>query len=218
MERRRAVLAVACVLGALAGAGCAGGMKNEHIAPPATVDMDAEELGKFRHEIEEYVELHQELLHRIPNVGPQATPEEITAHKEKMRVAIQKERQGERQGEIFRPDVEAAFRRIFAQELAGPEGPAIVQGARQGNPRSEGVPTARSPNAENKRAVTVAVNATYADDAPMSMVPPTLLLKLPQLPEQVKYRFVGRDLILRDTEANVILDYIKNILPPEAGR
>ena len=43
-------------------------------------------------------------------------------------------------------------------------------------------------------------------------------LQLPQLPEQVRYRFVGRDLILRDTEANVILDYIKNVLPPAAAR
>ena len=218
MKRRRFVLAVACGLGFLAPAGCAKGTKNAHIAPPASVDMDAEVLGKFRHEIEEYVELHQELLHRIPTVGPQATPEEITAHKEKMRVAIQKERRGKRQGEIFRPDVTAAFRRIFAKELGGPSGAAILQGARQGNPSVEGVPTSRSPNAETKRPVTVAVNATYADDAPMSMVPPTLLLKLPQLPEQVKYRFVGRDLILRDTEANVILDYIKDILPPAAAR
>jgi hypothetical protein len=29
----------------------------------------------------------------------------------------------------------------------------------------------------------------------------------------VKYRFVGRDLILRDTEANVILDFIPNAIP-----
>jgi hypothetical protein len=44
-------------------------------------------------------------------------------------------------------------------------------------------------------------------------VPPSLLLKLPLLPEQVRYRFVGRAFILRDTEANVILDYIPDVVP-----
>jgi hypothetical protein len=33
------------------------------------------------------------------------------------------------------------------------------------------------------------------------------------LPEEVRYRFVGRALILRDTEANVILDYILDVVP-----
>jgi hypothetical protein len=44
-------------------------------------------------------------------------------------------------------------------------------------------------------------------------VPPSLLLKLPQLPNEVRYRFVGRALIVRDTEANVILDYILDAIP-----
>ncbi len=47
---------------------------------------------------------------------------------------------------------------------------------------------------------------------PVSSVPPSLLLKLPALPEQVKYAFVGRALILRDTEANVILDFIPDAI------
>ena len=59
----------------------------------------------------------------------------------------------------------------------------------------------------------VAVNVTYNDRAPFSSMSPTLLLKLPQLPEEVRYQFVGRDLILRDTEANVILDFIKDAIP-----
>ena len=48
-------------------------------------------------------------------------------------------------------------------------------------------------------------------DAPE--LPASLLLHLPALPEQVKYGFVGRELILRDTEAGVILDYIPDAVP-----
>jgi hypothetical protein len=218
-ERRPwALMPLAACFLAAAGMGCHRATRNVHMAPPVDVEMEGEVLAKFQHEIEEYVELHQELLHRVPRVSPQSTSEEIAAHQRKMRIAIQEERRKARAGEIFKPSVAAAFRRVIEKELAGPDGEGILEAVRQGNPRIEGVPTPTSPNADIKARVTVAVNAAYPDDAPVSSVPPHLLLKLPQLPEQVTYRFVGRDLILRETEANVILDYVKNVLPPSAAR
>jgi hypothetical protein len=39
------------------------------------------------------------------------------------------------------------------------------------------------------------------------------LLRLPQLPKEVEYRFVGRDLILRDVAANLIVDFLPNAVP-----
>ena len=194
------------------GTGCSM-HRNAHIAPTADVEMDAKVLAKFQHEIEEYRELHQELVHRIPNVGPNATAEEIAAHRDKMTKGIQAERRNAKQGEIFKPSVEAAFRRIIARELAGPEREQVVKEIKQGNPKVENVPNQSDPTREHPESVRVAVNATYNDRAPFSSMPPTLLLKLPQLPEEVRYRFVGRDLILRDTEANVILDFIKDAVP-----
>jgi hypothetical protein len=157
--------------------------------------------------------LHQELVHRNPNVGPHATAEEIAAHRGKMAKGIQAERRGARQGEIFKPRVETAFRRVIASELAGPDREQVVKEIKQGNPTVENVPNQSDPTREHPESVRVAVNATYNDHAPFSSMPPTLLLKLPQLPEEVKYRFVGRDLILVDTEANVILDFIKDAVP-----
>jgi hypothetical protein len=152
-------------------------------------------------------------VHRIPNVSPSATAEEIAAHRDKMTKGIQAERRSARQGEIFKPRVEAAFRRIIARELAGPEREQVVKEIKQGNPKVENVPNQSDPTREHPDSVRVAVNATYNDHAPFSSMPPTLLLKLPQLPEEVRYQFVGRDLILRDTEANVILDFIKDAIP-----
>jgi hypothetical protein len=210
--------ALAAVLFAAGSAACLGGTRNAHVAPPVDVEMDVEVLARFQHEIEEYVELHQELLRRIPTVTPQSTAEEIEAHHLKMRNAIREERRKERPGDILKPQVAAAFRRIIEKELTGTDGRAVLEALRQGNPSVEGVPTATAPNAAIRKRVTVAVNAAYPEDAPVSSVPPHLLLKLPQLPEQVKYRFVGRDLILSDAEANVILDYLKDVLPPSAAR
>jgi hypothetical protein len=187
--------------------------RNAHIAATADVEMDVKVLAKFQHEIEEYRELHQELVHRIPSVSASASAEELRAHRDKMTRGIQAERRNAKQGEILKPSVEAAFRRVIARELAGPEQEQVVKEIKQGNPTAENVPNQGNPTLEHTVSVRVAVNATYNDDAPISSMPPTLLLKLPPLPAEVRYQFVGRDLILRDTEANVILDFIKDAVP-----
>lgn len=188
--------------------GCASMRGGTKVAPPQDVDMAPQALAKFQHEIEEYVELHQELLKRVPNVTPHSTPEEIAAHRRKMTDAIRAERAAEKQGAIFKPKVAAAFKELIRKELTGPEGPALLEEMRGGNPKVEGTPTRQNPTREVQTRVVVAVNAIYPDDAPSSGVPSSLLLRMPPLPDQVIYGFVGRALILRDTEASVILDFV----------
>jgi hypothetical protein len=57
------------------------------------------------------------------------------------------------------------------------------------------------------------VNSVYPKDAPLSTVPPDVLLTLPPLPEDVQYRFVGKHLILYDAKANLIIDFMLNAIP-----
>jgi hypothetical protein len=174
--------------------------------------MDAHALKKFQEEIQEYVDLRKKLTKGAP-VADQSSPEELAAFQLYLTEATVAQRKGEKQGNIFKPEVEAAIRRILAREFSGPEGPALIKAVKQGNPAVEGNPSPQDPSTEAKQPVVVAVNAVYNDAAPFSSVPPTLLQNLPLLPEQVRYRFVGRALILRDTEANVILDFIKDVIP-----
>jgi hypothetical protein len=61
--------------------------------------------------------------------------------------------------------------------------------------------------------VPLKVNYTYPDPKEFVEMPATLLLKLPQLPKQVKYRYVGRTLMLLDTDNNLIIDYMLDALP-----
>jgi calcineurin-like phosphoesterase family protein len=44
-------------------------------------------------------------------------------------------------------------------------------------------------------------------------VPPRLMEVLPPLPKQLEYDFAGRTLIIRDIDADVVVDYIPNALP-----
>jgi hypothetical protein len=216
MAARHGRWLVAVALGLTLGPACRwirSASKGPPSAPPQDVEMDPDALQKFRHEITEYLDLHSELVERVPRVTEKSTPEEIAAHRVKMSEAIRAERHHEAQGAIFAPKVARAFRSVLQRDLEGPEGPAMLRELRAGNPKVEGTPRRRDPTQEVKRPVTLAVNAVYPAEAPVSSVPPSLLLHLPPLPEQVQYGFVGRALILRDSEAEVILDYIPDVVP-----
>jgi hypothetical protein len=56
------------------------------------------------------------------------------------------------------------------------------------------------------------VNAPYPS-VPLQSTPPSLLLNLPPLPSEVDYRLVGRALVLRDVQANLIVDFVPNAIP-----
>ena len=74
----------------------------------------AETLKKFQHEVEEYVELAGEGAEaRSRRSRPDPIAEEIAAHQEALTQAIVAYRKGEKQGDIFKPAVEAAIRRIL---------------------------------------------------------------------------------------------------------
>ena len=57
------------------------------------------------------------------------------------------------------------------------------------------------------------VNVDYPEKAALATVPPLILNRLPPLPDGIEYRFMGRDLILRDTNANLIVDFIHEAVP-----
>jgi hypothetical protein len=204
---------LAASLLALAAPGGAAAQTAASPVPPAQVSMDERTLERFLEEIDDYVEERKEVRKDAPPIAPGSTGEQIAAHRVYMAKGLQKEWGGKKRGNVFKPDVEAAFRRILDAEFKGPDGPALIKMVRTGNPKVEGIPNPNDPSKETRRTFTVAVGAIYPDEAPFSTVPTQLLLKLPELPEQVRYRFVGRTFILRDTEANVILDYIPDVVP-----
>ena len=59
----------------------------------------------------------------------------------------------------------------------------------------------------------IQVNASYPGHVPLQSSPPSLLLNLPTLPPELEYRIVGHTLILRDMEANLIVDFLRGAIP-----
>ena len=71
----------------------------------------------------------------------------------------------------------------------------------------------RSSEPEVRSKVLVEVNHKYPPNVPLQSTPPTLLVNLPKLPPELEYRVVGNYLVLMDSKANLILDYIPNAIP-----
>ena len=210
MMRRPAIVPQALLW--LAAASCATAPQPS-LVPPQMVDMDAETLHQFQEGIREYLGLRESVLKGILRTRAEATPEQLAAHKQPLTDAIIAHRRAARRGKIFKPPVEAAIRRTLEREFSGPNGAALIAAIKQGNPKAEGNPRPQDPTKQVMTPVVVAVNRVYPDAASSSSVPPSLLLRLPLLPEAVRYGFVGRTLILRDSEANVILDFVPDVVP-----
>jgi hypothetical protein len=60
--------------------------------------------------------------------------------------------------------------------------------------------------ADNPGRLLEPVSQDYPEGKPLSTTPATVLASLPGLPPNIEYRFMGRDLILLDTRANIVID------------
>ena len=69
---------------------------------------------------------------------------------------------------------------------------------------------------ELPKGMTVGVNQIYPTAIPLATFPPLLLKALPDLPPELEYRMVFRNLILRDVEGNYIVDQAQDIFPVPA--
>src|SRR5688572_1355010 len=69
---------------------------------------------------------------------------------------------------------------------------------------------------EIPRGLMLKVNQPYPPTIPLASVPAKLLAQLPMLPEELEYRLVDRRLLLRDRDANVIVDVLVGAEPTRA--
>jgi hypothetical protein len=180
----------------------AGTMFALMLAAAGPGEEDAAVRKQFNDRISDYMKVRKKAAEGIPSLKPKSSAEQIQSNRLALSQAIRSARLNAAQGDVFTPEVKQFFLKTIRSEMRGPEGAPSKNTVKQGNPATEGPAT-----------VVVKVNAPYSDSAPLSTVPATLLLRLPELPKQLDYRFVGRYLILRDTEANLIIDYIPTAVP-----
>lgn len=161
---------------------------------------DRDGVLQFAKATEDYALLHRQLERRLPPIVVNANPETIRRAIDEMAAAVRAARPDARQGDLFNPAIQAAIRQRIAKAL-GSHGftPADVREAEL----AEGI---------DASSVTLRVNGTFPWALGTAMFP-CVLEALPPLPPELQYRIVGRDLMLIDVHASLIVD----ILPLALG-
>ena len=162
-------------------------------------DEQARIFQVFAARVQQYVKLQKDVEASLPALKPTNDVARIAEHEHALARKIAQARRGAHQGDIFTHAVTRQFRRIIRDEFAGPD----AQTAR----------TTIRPDDPSKIIRRLRVNDIYPEKSPLTTTPPSLLSKLPQLPQGLAYRIVGRDLTIKDTKAGLIVDLIPNAIP-----
>ena len=165
--------------------------------PPVNSPADKAAIETFETQVKEYVQLRNKLKDNAPKLSKDSTPEQMHAYQKTLEQSLQTARAGAKRGDVFRPEAADYIRRTLKNEF-------------QGKDRQE----LREKIFETEtQGVVLRINYPYAQTAEFSEMPATLLAKLPQLPKEVRYRFVGRNMLLVDRDSNVIIDFMPDALP-----
>lgn len=167
----------------------AGGLPAD---PPAIPESPA--FREFTERAQAYVKLQK----AVPRLRVTKKPEEIVQRRHALAQKIRESRPNAQPGDIFTPAATVEFRSVIRSVFQGPAGRYVRRTVRQGEPVPE-------------RHLTV--NSDYPEHLPVTTVPPTLLLRLPQLPPELAYRIIGHYFVLQDIEARVIVDFIPEAVP-----
>jgi hypothetical protein len=152
----------------------------------------------FQKSMNDYLKLHKRVQANLPAPKPGSSAPGIKQYQQSLAQGIRAERAQARQGDIFTPPVSQFFRQLIVVPFESRDGGRIRASLR---------------HAEPVQGLKLDVNQEYPATTAMQSTPPTLLADLPKLPKELEYRIVGRELILLDAAANLIVDLLPDALP-----
>jgi hypothetical protein len=193
-RRLPALLGVVAVLLSLAAIQVIQHQKTAPAAP--AVNPDAAVLQAFEDRVNKYLEQRKQATKDVPRMKETSDPVKLKATQALLGDAIRTARAHAQPGEILTPEIRNKFRQLLYPEMKGEDGRDAKKSLKD----------------EAPDGVSLKVNAKYPEGEPLPTVPAKLLLSLPPLPEPLTYRIIGKHLILHDTEADIIVDYMLNVI------
>lgn len=158
------------------------------------------EYRAFQDAVNKYLALRTRAQSEVPTLKVTTNSREINSAGDVLAAAIQRARPQAKQGDFF----DRTASRVIVLRLG-----EILQG----RDIAQLLVTINDEPTPNERP---RVHMRYPVKSSMATMPTQLLDTLPPLPQQLEFRFMGRDLVLRDREAAMILDYMVDALPPPA--
>ena len=145
-----------------------------------------------------YVALHRAGANETGGREDASTPHQITARELALASRIRAARRDARRGDVLGEPVRTMLTRLIRDTYA--RRPAPMRAHRRDDP-------------DELARFNPVVNMPYPAAHPLVTFPADLLAVLPRLPQVLEYRLVQRHLILRDVEANLIVDVLTHAVP-----
>lgn len=207
MKLNRCVLTVFLSTAAFACAADAVTPQQPRTAPPASapaadspVNPDAALLKDFKDRVDAYMKVYDRQEKGAAQPKETNDPKQIKDTQDTLAARIQAARSTAKHGDVFTPEIRQLFRRLMYPETKGPDAKETRDTIKEDSPSAA------------VTSKTLKVNARFPEGQPLPTVPPNLLARLPQLPKELEYRILNEDLILRDVNANLIVDFIPNAI------
>jgi hypothetical protein len=181
-------------------------------AAEKNANPDALVLSDFQKRIDAYMAVHKDAAKDSPPLKETKNPAEIKAAQEALGAKIRAARATAKPGDILTPEIRNKFRRLMYPVVASPSPKGTAGSAVKADVKEELKENTEERKEEGGKPVVLKVNAMYPPDTPLPSTPPQVLMNLPKLPEQLEYRIVGKNLIIRDVEANIVVDFVPNAI------
>lgn len=165
-------------------------------APAPDVPVFTAEAKAFLDRVAAYIELRDKVDNGIPKLKETSDPKKIAEREKALGDALIKARMGAKPGDVFAPEFKPMLVKIIKDDFAKrtlAERKALI--------------------VELPKGVNFGINLQYPTTIPLATFPPNLLLVLPELPNDIEYRIVFRNLILLDVRGNYVIDMVPDIFP-----
>ena len=169
--------------------------KPQSPAPGAVNEVGAATKA-FLDRLQAYVTYHNNVEQMVPPLKETNDPAKISAREKALGDALIRQRPDAKQGDFLLKEYEPILRKLIQEDFA----------KRSATDR-------KALGGELPKGTKIGVNMPYPTSLPLTTFPGNLLKKLPELPPELEYRIVGRDLILLDVTGNVVVDVLPNIFP-----
>ena len=162
------------------------------LVPVFRAEVWGDTVTDFTNRVSAYSELRRQLESRFPAVTVTDDVGQLRRGRRSLAQAIRDARPGAVQGEFFTAATSAQFQLVLARIMDARMWAVIMD--------------------ENPGAFGHDIDGTYPDGKTFSTMPGLILAELPELPDDIQFRFVGRHLILYDVRANTIIDRMPNAI------
>jgi hypothetical protein len=172
-------------------------LSNGTITKVALTADEKKAVADFETALKDYIVVRDRVWKQVPKPPDKATPQQIATYKTALRQGVQMTWANAVPGDIFKPSVATFIKSRIKEEFTGWERSELRKTVLEAD--TKGVP--------------LKVNAVYPESKELVEMSPALLLALPQLPKELRYRFIGRSLVIMDRDDGLIVDYLRDALP-----